>query len=474
MTTRRTFLKNASVGTLASTLALAARRTSRGAGGSRRPASGPLRRCPGNPRYFADASGKPVYLCGSHVWNNLVDMGPADPPPRFDFQAYLRFLETYGHNFIRLWRWEHFAWDTTANGKWGKAKPHVVAPHPWPRTGPGKARDGHPKFDLARFDADYFRRLRARVAAAGKRGVYVSVMLFEGWAMQRMKDAWLSHPFHPDNNVNQVGASIGRRGDGLEIHTLEHPEITRIQEAYVRHVIDTVGELDNVLYEISNENHPASTDWQYHMIRYVKSFESKRAWQHPVGMTFQFRGGSNETLFDSPADWVSPNPAGGYRGDPPANDGRKVILNDTDHLWGIGGNHAWVWKSFVRGLNPIFMDPYDGTVLGPRFAPQWEPLRRSMGHTRRLAEELDLTSLTPQDHLASTSYCLAAPGKAYVVYLPQGNRVTVDLSAAHGKLAATWIDPKTGKRSGGGMVAPGRREFRAPGDGDQVLLVRSS
>ena len=47
-----------------------------------------------------------------------------------------------------------------------------------------------------------------------------------------------------------------------------------------------------------------------------------------------------------------------YQIDPPAADGRKVILTDTDHLWGIGGDVAWVWKSFLRGLNPIFMDPY--------------------------------------------------------------------------------------------------------------------
>jgi hypothetical protein len=32
---------------------------------------------------------------------------------------------------------------------------------------------------------------------------------------------------------------------------------------------------------------------------------------------------------------------------PPLNDGRKIIINDTDHLWGIGVDHQWVWKSFL-------------------------------------------------------------------------------------------------------------------------------
>ena len=175
-----------------------------------------------------------------------------------------------------------------------------------------------------------------------------------------------------------------------------------MQEAYVRKVIDTVNDLDNVLYEISNENHPASNEWQYHMIRFIKEVERGRSKQHPVGMTFQYRGGSNRTLFDGPADWISPNPEGGYKDDPPANDGRKVVLNDTDHLWGIGGNSAWAWKSFLRGHHPIFMDPYDGRVLGRRFDPQFDPLRRSLGQTLRYAERLDLAAMRPVPDLASS------------------------------------------------------------------------
>ena len=437
-----------------------------------RPATGPLRVSSRNPRYFADQDGREVYLCGSHMWNNLVDIGPGDPPPAFDFGAYLDFLDRYRHNFIRLWTWEEVAWDTRANGKWGKKRPHTVAPHPWARTGPGTALDGKPKFDLTRFDDAYFTRLRERVAEAGRRGIYVSAMLFEGWAMQRMEGAWPSHPFHPKNNINGVDGDRNGDGRGFEIHTLSLPEITALQEAYVKKVVETVGDLDNVLYEISNENHPASTRWQYHMIRLIRKIESKRAKQHPVGMTFQFKGGDNKTLFDSPADWISPNRDGGYVSDPPANDGRKVILTDTDHLWGIGGTLDWVWKSFTRGLNPIFMDPYDGMVLGPRFAPKWDPVRRGMGQTRRLADDIGLGSMTPHGELASTGYCLADPGRQYVVYAPKGVEIKVDLSHASGAMSVTWIDARTGKRTGGGSVEPGRRALAPPKTGKWALWIR--
>ena len=127
-----------------------------------------------------------------------------------DFGAYLDFLERHGHNFIRLWAWDSSVWDTRANGELGKDFVHNAAPLPWLRTGPGSALDGKPKFDLTKFDPAYFERLRDRVRDAGERGIYVSVMLFEGWGLMHGNRgraapagwAWRSHPFNPDNNVN--------------------------------------------------------------------------------------------------------------------------------------------------------------------------------------------------------------------------------------------------------------------------------
>ena len=58
-----------------------------------------------------------------------------------------------------------------------------MTPQPWPRSGPGTAKDGKPKFDLDSFDQAYFDRLRERVIAAGIEGIYASVMLFEGFSL---------------------------------------------------------------------------------------------------------------------------------------------------------------------------------------------------------------------------------------------------------------------------------------------------
>ena len=76
---------------------------------------GPLRVLKNNPRYFTDDSGLAIYLTGSHTWSNLVDIGPTDPPPQFDFTACLDWMEKLNHNFIRLWTWEPVTWNTKAN-----------------------------------------------------------------------------------------------------------------------------------------------------------------------------------------------------------------------------------------------------------------------------------------------------------------------------------------------------------------------
>jgi hypothetical protein len=430
---------------------------------------GPLRVHPQNPRYFTDDGKRAIYLTGSHTWSDLQDMGPSDPPPAFDFDAYLDFLVQHNHNFIRLWRWE------APRYRYGQGAVSFCEPHPWPRTGPGLARDGKPKFDLTKFNEAYFKRLRQRVEAALRRGIFVSIMLFEGHSLQCADEGRDFHPFHPDNNINGIGWK-----DWHEYYTLSNPKILELQEAYVRKVIDTVNELENVLYEISNEAGGYSTEWQYHMIRFVKAYEAKKRKQHPVGMTFQYQGGTNANLFNSPADWISPNPEGGYRDDPPPNDGRKVVLNDTDHLWGEGGNPQWVWKSFTRGHHPLFMDRIVAltsktvTWAGRKAEdiPGAEEIRKAMGVTREVAERVDLAAMLPLPDIASTRYCLAAPGKQYIVYVPGGGELTVNLSDAKGEFRAEWVHPIEGTTRNGGVLEGGaQRTLKPPFEGDAVLLL---
>jgi uncharacterized protein DUF6298 len=442
---------------------------------AQRSASGPLRQLPSNPRWFTDGSGKAVYLAGSHIWYNLQDNGAlmlkgGDPPPEFDYDGFLKFLERYNHNFFRLWRWEVPKWSDRA---WTDAQRDGVAkycqPHPWERTGPGEARDGKPKFDVTRFNQAYFDRLRSRVIAARDRGMYVSVMLFEGWGSQ-FTDAWEFHPFQAANNVNGVDGDA--MGYFMVQKTAMGKKVLDLQEAYIRRVIDTVNDLDNVLYEVCNEAGPYSTAWQYHVIRYVKQYEAAKPKQHPVGMTFQYRAGLNSTLFESPADWVSPNPGSpeeNYRDNPTPDTKGKVVVSDTDHLWGhTGGDAVWVWKSFTRGLNVLLMEEFTPS-------PTWQDsAREAMGQARRYAEKMDLAAMTPATELCSTGYCLAAKGREYLAFMPGSpGQFNVNLTDVAGGCSVEWLNVTTGKTVAGQEARGGaQRTFATPFGGLAVLYLK--
>jgi hypothetical protein len=454
-----------------------------------RRAAGPLVVSAVNARYFAigDTHGRSVvYLTGSHIWNNFHDgMGPgsdcADTSEPMDYGAYLAFLEDHGHNFIRLWRWEQFKSQAA-----GGSHHLCMAPQPWPRTGSGTAKDGKPKFDLSAFDQGYFDRLRDRVIAAGDRGIYVAVMLFEGWGLHLSPppDNVEGHPFHAANNVNGVGiASIV----DYQVLPLD-PRVQALQQAYIRKVVDTVHDLPNVLYEVANESSGGgtvdrkfaeamglpdspewgdSTEWQYRVIDAVKEYERRQGYDtHPIGMTMQFpvpdQTRVNDPLFDSQADWISPgyddeiftggrhpmapgSPPSRWFDDPPAGDGRKVVITDTDHYAPGKGDALWAWKSVLRGHHPILMDfgliggthPPDPSSGTPSY-DSVEPARDAMGDTLRYAQRMNLVEMTPRGDLSSTGYALASPGNEYLV-LQLGDTTdpfTVELDA--GRYAVEW------------------------------------
>ncbi|MBN1672473.1 MAG: hypothetical protein JXR37_15640 [Kiritimatiellae bacterium] len=435
-------------------------------------AMGPLRVCAQNPRYFADGTGRPVYLTGAHTWNNLQHNAVY---PAVDYPAYLDFLENHNHNYMRMWAWEQAAWDPWA------PEPIKVGPVPYMRTGPGEALDGGPKFDVTQFNPDYFELLRTRVAAARTRGIYVSVMLFEGWSVEpknQYGNPWQGHPFNAANNINGLDGDVDGDGKGIDIHTLRCPaEIAERQRAYVQKCLETLNDLDNVLWEIGNEMHPDTVEWQYRMIDFIHEREAGMPKQHPVGMT----GApiENDALFASPADWISPTGKSGYSTEPPAADGRKVIVADVDHIW-PRQFQAWVWKSFTRGLNTAFMDLYGAPQIGvqpPEKLPknwieQTDTTRKNLGHTLAYARRMNLAAAAPHDELASTGYCLADPGNEYLVYQSGEGSFSVNLEGTSGPLQVEWFSPDTGQATPGEAVTGGQTvTFDPPMSGDAVLFL---
>jgi hypothetical protein len=448
------------------------------------PATGPLRVHPTNPRYFADPTGRAVYLTGSHTWSNLQD----GETSAFNYTSYLGLLQANNHNFIRFWISESPQADaglTPAPGfidtsPWYQRS----SPLPYARTGPGSAADGLPKFSLTQFNQAYFDRLRSRVIAARDRGIYVSIMLFNlqtAWNANNSipnRNVWRYHPYNINNNVSGVNGDPNGDGNGEETHKLQVAAVTQAQEAYVKKVIDTVNDLDNVIYEVSNGDTFGDPAWQFHIINVIKNYEAGKPEQHIVGMTGAEQI-SNSLLLTNPGEWASfaattyDSPSDPYNSSPPASDGTRISILDTDHLGyslfqkDQAFTRGWIWKSFTRGHHPILME--DTTDF-----PGWAAGRSAMGHTRSYASRINLAGMTPLNALSSTSYCLASAGQEYLVYQSGNGSFTVNIVG--GAYAYEWFNPATGNIAGTGTVGAvgGDQSFTPPFSGPAVLYLKAS
>jgi hypothetical protein len=463
------------------------------------PLPGPLR-ISRNPNYFDDGSGSPLILCGSQTWNTLQDWGTGGSVQPLDFDAFVSFLKAHGHNFTLLWRTEL---PKFSNLPVTSAHPpdFTVSPHPWMRTGPGLATDGGLKFDLTKFDHTYFGRLRTRVDALNRAGIYAGVYLFTGEWVLRFRNPTDGYPFSALNNVN--GVDDGYRGgpteSGLASVTMTGANlITDFQDAYLRKTIDTLNDLPNVLWIVSEEAPMKSAWWNNHLISLVRTYERGKPCQHPIGYA-TLENPSDSILYNSDADWVAPwawiSPSNSCGTGIPSC---KVNINDSDHsyfgMWNDPPqkNRNYAWENFTTGNQVLFMDPYlvhyprenrnlclsPVNGIGAKPDPRWENFRNNLGYLLQYSRKLNLAYVTPRSSLCSTEYCLAQTppvGAEYLAYAPAGGAFTMDLSAMSSarRLAVEWFNPATGVTIAEDSIAAGSsfQSFSPPFSGDAVLFL---
>lgn len=459
-------------------------------------ALGPLVVDSTNPRLFKNSSnGQIVYLTGSQTWPNYQDRGTTDPPPAFDYIAHLDQLVAWGHNFTRLWfGWEQTCWNNNPDGL-----PRYYSPGPpYERNGPGNANDGKPKFDLTKLSQPHFDRLRARVLAARARGIYVQIMLFDGFTLQTangFNESGGGFPHQSGNNINSVDV-VGGTHEGVAYNTLVDSAVTARQDLLIEKAVVTVNDCDNVLWEVANEpaKSSATVAWENHVISKIHTYEATKTYQHPVIFTSQYPG-SDSDLTASAAEGYSPNTR--YL----ENNGSQVVINDTDHsydraslLTDLTAAMVWPYKCACLGTQGVFMDPYlevwnttpvgglvrntpTGTITGGSgtiLDPQWAPMRNAMGDARSYAIRLDLRNCIPHTSLSSTGFCVANPGSQYLALQPSTGAFTMTMAA--GTYKYEWFDPTNRVVNGTGtvtIVSSGSHTFTPPFSGAAVLLLQS-
>lgn len=125
---------------------------------------------------------------------------------------------------------------------------------------------------------------------------------------------------------------------------------------------------------------------------------------------------------------------------------------------------ALYWSYFCGG----------GHIIGFRTTrDSWKAglaAERIIQSVQLFAQRLQLEHLSPHRELVSVGLCLADAGREYVIYLPHGGSVAVDLSSVSGNFAVTWYNPRTCRDERKSQVdGDGKRTLTAPDSRDWVV-----
>ncbi len=449
--------------------------------------AGKLEICPRHPYYFRDGD-RHVVLVGVSDRSLFVLW---ESRKGFSWRKYLDDLAGHHLNYVRQ--------DVCS---WGELRAAVDYPAqfsrpawPFARTGPGKAVDGRPRFDLTRFDASYFDdRVRPFLREAARRGIYVELTLFEGFGTE---GRFAESLYAEANNVNRLGL---RPRQATSDAALDHPRLMAIQHAYVDKVLAETAAFGNVIYEIANET--GGRRWVAHLIDYIH--------HHPTHPGRLVSAGEQTTSFDprkGANDVVVKHRGGGgpyatgadvgshhaallrFRvGKPVSHNEYFLFANrSTDD---VNFPRKMMWADFAAGGHSNFYDfsfwRGSGRTVDdgrPSRSPPDEILQGGQYLLDFLAaNKVPFWAMTPHDELAtikgnreSCVFTLAQPGEHYVCYLLGDGPLGVALRMTAGRFSGRWYDPKCGRFLGSAEQIEGktRHLFRSPPfRQDIVLYVR--
>jgi len=189
-----------------------------------------------NPHYF-EYRGKEILLITSAEHYGAVIS------KKFDYIKYFDKLAKYGLNYTRIYPGAF----VECPGKWmpeDNMAPGADLIVPWARSNTPGYRGGGNKFDLSRWEGEYFARLRDFIEQAEKRGVIVELCFFNC----EYGDFVEYSPLHVDANIQGVGGT-----DPNEFQTTDNALLFAEQLRYVEKLIVETNGYGNVIYEFIDE-----------------------------------------------------------------------------------------------------------------------------------------------------------------------------------------------------------------------------
>ncbi len=127
------------------------------------------------------------------------------------------------------------------------------------------------------------------------------------------------------------------------------------------------------------------------------------------------------------------------------------------------------WEVCMAGGYGCYYYTYTAwDVLRPQDNP---PGYAYFKHLRDFFETTAYWRLDPVDGVVSDGYCLAEPGREYVVFLNKARPFSLKLEGLAGSLQAQWYHPFTGKRQDAGVLPAGSAELTPPAEWGALPVV---
>ncbi|MBN1420297.1 MAG: DUF4962 domain-containing protein [Planctomycetes bacterium] len=435
----------------------------------------PIRPWAENPRYW-QYGGHPVLLLGGSKDDNLFQIP--------DLEAHLDEMARAGANFIR----------NTMSDR--KDKGFEV--YPFERRPDGK-------YDLDRWNEEYWRRFSNMLALTHARGIIVQIEVWDRFDYSR--DNWESHPYNPKNNVNYT-----YERSGFAEHYPDHPGRNRqpfffttprqrnntvvfpYQQRFVDKMLSYALRYGHVLYCMDNEtsgDEAWGAYWAEHIKRRaaeagtracvtemwdawdLKADEHRRTLDHPERYDFADVSQNNQKKGQEHWDnfqWVKARIAKAPR---PLNTVKTYGADGGRFGNTRDGIERW-WRHVIGGAAAArFHRPDSGIGLS-------EPAIAAIRAARKLESLIPLWDVEPAndllaDRAENEAYLAARTGEAYALYFTDGGAVGLDLRKAAGTFQIRWIDIGTGEWAGRGTIEGGAvRTIEAPGKGHwAAAIVRS-
>jgi hypothetical protein len=449
---------------------------------------------PENPHYFL-FRGKPTVLVtsGEH-YGAVINRD-------FNYVLYLDELRRHGLNNTRIWVGPY----REIAGNFNITR-NTLAPEPdrfmalWPRSSTPGAADGLNKFDLEKWNPEFFTRLKAFLREADKRDVVVEVNLFCPYYEESM---WNVSPLNAKNNVNGVG-DVPR----TEALTMKHAGLVRVQETFVRRIVDELSAFDNLYYEICNEAYfgGVTLEWQEHIARVIYEQESRKGRRHLISQNIANGSKRVEKPFETvsifnfhysrPADSVGMN-----------YDLKRAIGNNETGFDGTADATYRIqgWEFLMAGgalYNNLDYSFVVGHERGDFAYPANTPgggstaLRAQLGALKKFFDALPFVRMVPLKEVtvrsaaqdSATVRGLGRAGEVYAVYVHHGRpvkggkpqyqvdgreqKIELTLDVPAGTYRVSWLHPKSGKAEEGPALkhAGGALNVTSPAYTEDIAL----